>query len=192
MKTMADNVTITVSELKHRLERADRLQLIDVRSPDEYNEGHIPGAMNLPMDQAEARLADMGAHDPVVLICQTGRRAQMTCDLLKPHRDDLLLLEGGTKAWKDAGLPTVQTVSSRLPLMRQVQIGAGSLVLLGTLLSLFVHTAWIGVAIFVGAGLFVAGTTGFCGMAILLAKAPWNRPVTNAPSTIPPAAKCAR
>jgi rhodanese-related sulfurtransferase len=184
---MANTMRITAAELKNRLDRAERFQLIDVRTPGEYDEGHLPGAMNLPMEQAEARLDDLTAHDPVVLICQSGKRAAMTCALLTPHRKNLLLLEGGTKAWRDAGLPVVQTAAARLPLMRQVQIGAGLLVLLGTLLSLFVHPAWLGVAIFVGAGLLVAGTTGFCGMALLLAKAPWNRPVANAEPTTTPA-----
>jgi rhodanese-related sulfurtransferase len=177
---MADKTHITATELRDRIYQTARLQLIDVRSPAEYDEGHIPGAMNLPMDQVEARLADIGAHATVVLICQSGHRAGMTCDLLKPHRNDLLILEGGTKAWRDAGMPVVRTASSRLPLMRQVHIGAGSLALLGTLLSLFVHPAWLVLPMFVGAGLLVAGTTGFCGMAFLLAKAPWNRPHANA------------
>jgi rhodanese-related sulfurtransferase len=171
--------TLTAALLEERLARGERFQLIDVRTPREYDEGHVPGALNLPMDQAEARIEDLHPHDPVVLICQSGRRAEMTCSLLKPHRGNLLVLEGGTKAWKEAGFPVVQTVSSRLPLMRQVQIGAGSLVLLGTLLSLRAHPAWIALAILVGAGLVVAGTTGFCGMALLLARAPWNRPTAR-------------
>jgi hypothetical protein len=140
--------------------------------------------MNLPMDQAEARIDDLQRHDPVVLICQSGRRAGMTCELLKAHHDGLIVLEGGTKAWIDASLPVVKTASTRLPLMRQVQIGAGGMILTGTLLSLFAHPGWIGLAIFAGAGLFVAGTTGFCGMAILLEKMPWNR----ADKSVPPLA----
>jgi rhodanese-related sulfurtransferase len=169
---------ITAMELQERLAHATRFQLIDVRTPTEFHEGHIPGAINLPMEQVEARLNDLAPHDPIVLICQSGRRAAMTCNLLKPHREDLLLLEGGTRAWEEAGLPVVKTAATRLPLMRQVQIGAGILILMGTLLSLLVHPVWIALAIFVGAGLIVAGTTGFCGMALLLERAPWNRPAS--------------
>ncbi|MBB6054037.1 rhodanese-like domain-containing protein [Armatimonas rosea] len=173
---------VTVKELSARLSKGERFQLIDVRSPQEYAEGHVPGAMNLPMDQAEARLNDLQRQDPVILICQSGRRAGMTCELLKAHHDGLIVLEGGTKAWMDASLPVVKTASTRLPLMRQVQVGAGGLILIGTLLSLFVSKGWIGLAIFVGAGLLLAGTTGFCGMAILLEKMPWNRPTAAAPT----------
>jgi rhodanese-related sulfurtransferase len=175
---ISTNPKVTVSELNARLSKGERFQLIDVRSPQEYAEGHVPGAMNLPMDQAEARIDDLQHQDPVILICQSGRRAGMTCELLKAHHNDLIVLEGGTKAWIDASLPVVKTASTRLPLMRQVQIGAGSLILTGTLLSLFVSKGWIGLAMFVGAGLLLAGTTGFCGMAILLEKMPWNRPTT--------------
>jgi rhodanese-related sulfurtransferase len=60
-------------------------------------------------------------------------------------------------------------------MMRQVQIGAGSLVLLGVLLGLLVHPGFLAIAAFAGAGLTLAGATGFCGMARLLAVAPWNR-----------------
>ncbi len=171
----ASPASVDALELKDRLARGERFQLMDVRSLQEYAEGHIPGAMNVPMEQAEARLEDLNAQDPVVLICQSGRRAGMTCTLLKSHRNDLIVLDGGTKAWIDAGFSVVKTAATRLPLMRQVQIGAGSMILLGTILSLLVHPAWIVLAMFAGAGLLVAGTTGFCGMAVLLEKAPWNR-----------------
>lgn len=179
---------ISATELNARIAAGHRYQIVDVRSAQEYAEGHLPGALNLPMEQAEARVDDMHPHDPVVLVCQNGRRAHMTCDLLKPHRGDLLVLDGGTAAWVQAGLPVVKSVATRLPIMRQVQLGAGLMILTGTLLSLFVHPAWIAMAIFVGAGLTVAGATGFCGMAVLLGKMPWNRP-TDAPTA---SAACAK
>jgi rhodanese-related sulfurtransferase len=59
--------------------------------------------------------------------------------------------------------------------MRQVQIAAGSLVLLGVILSHTVASGWIWLSGFVGAGLIFAGVSGFCGLARLLAALPWNR-----------------
>lgn len=177
--------TLSAAQLNDRLTRGERVQLVDVRTPAEYAEGHIPGALNLPMDLAEARIDDLSTQGEVVLVCQSGSRAGVTCELLRAHRPNLTVLDGGTKGWIDAGLPVVGSAVSRLPIIRQVHIGAGSLVLTGTLLSLFVHPGWIGLAIFVGAGLFVAGSTGFCGMAFLLAKMPWNR---TAPASAPSAA----
>ena len=167
--------TVTATELDTRLKRGDRIQLIDVRSGQEYAEGHVPGAMNLPLEQVESRLDDMGKHDPVVLICQNGRRAGMACETLTPHRSDVSILTGGTIAWKEAGLPVVASVATRLPLMRQVQLVAGLMALIGAALALTVDTRWAFLSGFVWAGLTLAGSTGFCGMAIILGKMPWNR-----------------
>jgi rhodanese-related sulfurtransferase len=85
------------------------------------------------------------------------------------------MLAGGVDAWGAARLPVVEDPKAPLELMRQVQIAAGALVLLGVGLGLALHPAFFGLAAFVGAGLMLAGATGFCGMARLLALAPWNR-----------------
>ncbi len=169
------NPKVTATELNARLSQGERFQLIDVRSPQEYAEGHVPGAMNLPMDQAEARLDDLQHRDPVILICQSGTRAKMTCELLKAHHKDLVVLEGGTKAWRDAALPVVKTVSTRLSLMRQVQMIAGTALMIATPLAYFVHIGWLTVPALVGVGIFGAGATGTCAMATLLGKMPWNQ-----------------
>lgn len=168
--------TWTPEELKNHLERGERVQLIDVRSPGEYAAEHIPGAMNLPLEQVDARLDDLNVHEPVVLICQSGRRAEMCAAELKHHRDDVILLEGGTQNWLDKGFETVHCQTTRWSLERQVRLGAGLMVLAGTVLSLLVAPAWIYLAMFVGAGLTFAGATNICGMAALLAKLPWNQP----------------
>jgi hypothetical protein len=64
--------------------------------------------------------------------------------------------------------------------MRQVQIEAGSLVLLGIVLGVWVAPAFLGLSAFVGAGLAFAGLSGWCGVARLLALMPWNRPARAA------------
>ena len=88
-----------------------------------------------------------------------------------------MVLEGGVDAWAAAGLPIAEDRMQPIELMRQVQIAAGGLVLAGVALGLLVHPAYFGLSAFVGAGLAFAGLTGFCGMARLLALAPWNRTV---------------
>ena len=72
-------------------------------------------------------------------------------------------------------VPLRRLNNAPLPLMRQVQIAAGSLVLLGLGLGSWVAPAWILLSWFVGAGQVFAGISGFCGMARLLALMPWNR-----------------
>src|SRR5690606_4118395 len=85
------------------------------------------------------------------------------------------LVEGGLEAWKRAGLPTERDAGAPLELMRQVQLGAGGLVLLGTVLAATVSPWFLMLTGFVGCGLLLAGATGFCGMARLLVHMSWNR-----------------
>jgi rhodanese-related sulfurtransferase len=177
---------IRSEELKAKLERGERFQLIDVRSPDEFAEAHIPGAVNLPMEQVEVRLSDLHPHDPVVLVCQSGRRAGLTCEMLSQVRDDVIVLEGGTSAWREQGLPVIGSGKARLPIMRQVQLVVGPGVLVGSLLAAFVDPRWAFLPAFFGLGLTFAGATGWCGMGMLLAKAPWNRARRSAPGALDP------
>src|SRR5208282_4452208 len=116
---------ITVTQLQNR--SSGPALLVDVRSGSEFASGHIPGAVNIPMDQIEARLDDLTANIPIILICQTGMRARMTARLLEPCQRQITVLEGGTKAWIDAGLPVVSNAKTRWSLERQVRLGAGLL-----------------------------------------------------------------
>jgi hypothetical protein len=127
------------------------------------------------MDQIEARLEDLSVHLPIVLTCQTGKRAQMTAALLEPCHRQIAVLVGGTRAWIDAGLPVVSNVKTRWSLERQVRLGAGMLVLIGVILALTVNSRWIFLSGFIGLGLTFAGLTDLCPMAIVLEKMSWNR-----------------
>ena len=164
--------TITVADLPNR---PANTQLIDVRSPSEFAAGHIPGAINIPMDQIESRLDDLTPNRPIVLICQMGKRARMTAGLLEPCAFQLSVLEGGTSAWTQAGLPVVKSVRSRWSLERQVRLGAGLIVLTASALALTQNARWLFVAAFVGAGLTFAGLTDICPMAEFLQRMPWNK-----------------
>ena len=148
-------------------------QLIDVRSPSEFASGHVPGAVNIPMDEIESRLADLSTGS-IVLICQMGKRARMTANLLEPCQRQIAVLEGGTAAWIQAGFPVVTSLKTRWSLERQVRLGAGLLVLFGATLALTVNPRWLFLAAFVGLGLTFAGLTDICPMAEILAKMPWN------------------
>lgn len=166
------SLTTSVVELHNQV--PGKAQLIDVRSASEFASGHIPGAVNIPMDQIEARLDDLHPGVPVVLICQTGKRAQMTAGLLEPCQREIAVLDGGTSAWIRAGLPVVSSVKTRWSLERQVRLGAGLLVLAGTVLALTIHTNWLFLSAFVGLGLTFAGLTDICLMGEILQKMPWN------------------
>jgi rhodanese-related sulfurtransferase len=167
------NSTISVAELRTRPSTPSLL--VDVRSSSEFAAGHIPGAVNIPMDQIESRLDDLSADVPIILTCQTGKRAQISAGLLAPCQRQITVLEGGTKAWIDAGLPVVASVKTRWSLERQVRLGAGLLGLVGTILALAVNPRWVLLCGFVGLGLTFAGLTDLCPMAAILEKMPWNR-----------------
>jgi rhodanese-related sulfurtransferase len=167
--------TITPAEV--RSQGHLRSQLVDVRSASEFAAGHIPGAVNIPMDQIEARLDDLYHNVPVVLVCQMGKRAEMTAHLLEPCRREISILAGGTNASVEAGLPLVRSVKTRWSLERQVRLGAGLLVLTGVVLARVLNPAWVVLSGFIGVGLIFAGLTDLCPMAMLLEKLPWNHNV---------------
>lgn len=162
-------------------EVADRLKtgairLVDIRESDEFAREHIKGAAPAPLSAFEAADLSIHARQDVVFMCRTGNRTGVNCDRLAARVDGpAYVLDGGLEAWKKAGLPTRLDTRRPIELMRQVQMAAGGLILTGAALGLLVHPAFWGLSAFVGAGLFVAGLTGFCGMARLLALAPWNR-----------------
>ena len=87
------------------------------------------------------------------------------------------VLEGGLEQWKQAGLPVAKDRGQPIEILRQVQIAAGSLALLGVVLGFTVHPVFFALSGFVGAGLIGAGISGTCLMAKLLAAMPWNRRV---------------
>jgi rhodanese-related sulfurtransferase len=152
--------------------------LVDVRTPAEFQEVHAQGALLVSLDILDraAVEAARGNHPgPVYLLCASGIRATKAADKLRQAGfTEVEVVEGGTNAWVKAGLPVVRGRKT-ISIERQVRIGAGSLVLIGTGLGWFVHPAFFLLAAFVGAGLVFAGVTDLCGMAIVLAKAPWNR-----------------
>ncbi|MEB3260063.1 MAG: rhodanese-like domain-containing protein [Cyanobacteriota bacterium] len=151
-----------------------QVAIIDVREPMEFASGHIPGSVNVPLGQlADATLP----RSPLVLVCQSGVRSNRGMELLRRrgHPHPVADLEGGFPSWEQASLPVRKRKGAPLPLMRQVQISAGALVLAGLILSQVVAPAWILLTWFVGAGLVFAGISGFCGMARLLALMPWNQ-----------------
>jgi hypothetical protein len=127
------------------------------------------------MEQIEARLDDLLSNLPVILICQSGKRARMVAGLLEPCRKDVTVLEGGTAAWRAAGLPVVVSTNTRWSLERQVRLVAGLMILTALLLAATMHRYWLGLAAFVGLGLTFAGATDMCLMAFLLVRMPWNR-----------------
>ena len=170
--TSTPNTPKTVSPTEARRMMAEGAKLVDIRGTDEFARARAQGAENRPLDQIERIDCD----GPIVFMCRSGMRTGSNAQRLAAcHDGEAFLLEGGLEGWRKADLPVEEARSQPIEIMRQVQIAAGSLVLLGVILGLTVAPGWFALSGFVGAGLVFAGTTGWCGMAYLLAIMPWNR-----------------
>lgn len=170
--------TISPAELHEKTSDGD-IEIIDVRTPAEFREVHATAASNRPLDSldphAVMRAQNGSEQRPLYVICRSGNRARMACEkFMAAGYENVVNVEGGTQAWEAAGFP-VKRGKKTVSLERQVRILAGALVLLGALLAWFVHPAFVLLSGFIGAGLVFAGVTDTCGMAMALAKMPWNR-----------------
>ncbi|OYV05005.1 MAG: sulfurtransferase [Verrucomicrobiales bacterium VVV1] len=167
------STTISPKSLSDQLQHGKSFRLIDVRTPAEHAEIHIEGSHLMPLDRLDA--AAIKGAGPCVLVCRSGKRAEQARQKLSAAGcEDLTILEGGVIAWDQAGLPVVRGRKA-ISLERQVRIAAGLMVLSGVVLGTWVHPGFYGLSAFVGAGLTFAGITDWCGMAMILAKAPWNQ-----------------
>ncbi len=175
--------TISPAEAKRLLDEG--AVLVDVRDRAEHAREHIPQARNISLSEiGEAELPRGGAN-VVLFHCKSGMRTLSHAQTLAAKAGDscdAYIVEGGIDAWRKAGLPVVEDKSQPLDLMRQVQIGAGSLGFFGTLAGIFIAPGFLIIPAFVGAGLMVAGLTGFCGLARILIHMPWNKALRTPPT----------
>ncbi|EAQ82050.1 hypothetical protein DSM3645_00010 [Blastopirellula marina DSM 3645] len=176
---MSDVKTISPQQLAEREKSGQPIELIDVRTPAEFREVHASSARNTPLESLDAanvvKTRQQSADQPLYVICRSGKRADQACQkFVAAGFTNVVNVEGGTVAWEAANLPVVRGKKA-MALERQVRIAAGSLVLLGAVLGLAVHPYFIGISAFVGAGLIFAGVTDTCGMAMILARMPWNQ-----------------
>ncbi|MFJ2592589.1 rhodanese-like domain-containing protein [Streptomyces erythrochromogenes] len=163
--------------------RLHELTVVDVRTPGEFASGHLPDALNVPLDRLVRSLpelrpaADRGA---LLIVCASGARSDSAVRTLASHGIPASSLAGGTEAWA-AGGNALEYPGGGAPLRavwameRQVRFAAGTLVLLGLLLGLLLHPAFSLLSAAIGGGLVFSALTGTCGMAVLLGRLPFNR-----------------
>ncbi|WP_394276967.1 rhodanese-like domain-containing protein [Luteococcus sp.] len=151
--------------------------LVDVRTPAEFAGGHLDGAVNIPLDLLKAQASPLAEEMPgeVLLVCRTDNRANQASVALAEHIGPRAhVLTGGMQAWQQAQLPTTSQEGGPWAMERQVRAVAGGIVLAGILASTRVSRAkWLSAGI--GTGLLYSGLSDTCGMAALLARAPWNQ-----------------
>lgn len=183
---------VTPQKLDELRRRGETLDLVDVRTPAEFREIHADLARNVPLetlDPQELLRSRPDAARPLYVICRSGSRGRQACEkILAAGTVPVVNVEGGTLAWEAAGLPVVRGRRT-ISLERQVRIVAGALVVAGTVAGWFFPLA-LAIPAFVGAGLVFAGVTDTCGMALILARMPWNQVGPQTPAGTCPTGAC--
>jgi rhodanese-related sulfurtransferase len=178
---MQSPATISPENLHALRAQGDPIRLVDVRTSAEFADGHAAGAMSIPLDaldpsELKARFGDeTGTTEPLYLICASGKRAEQGAQKLSSEGvNNLVLVDGGTSAWAEQGLPLRRT-SRLLSLERQTQIALGMMLLLMLAKGTLLHPVFLALIGLLAVGLIIAGVTARCGLAALLARMPWNR-----------------
>lgn len=162
--------------------------ILDVREQDEYSRQRVKGSIWVPLSNFEhcaPGVLQRLAGRKVLIMCRSGGRAELALEHIRrmgfAGQVQAEVYPGGMLEWVRQGKPVSEGSPLALPLMRQVQIVAGSAVLAASLVALFLEplAAWL--SAFVGAGLVFAGVTGFCGLAMLLSAMPWNKRDSETP-----------
>lgn len=94
--------TMNVAELKEKLDAKEDIFLIDCREQSEWDEGHIPGAVLMPLSEFEQHISNIPSDKAIIMQCRSGQRSLKACQLLLDHDyEDLTNLEGGILDWVD-------------------------------------------------------------------------------------------
>jgi rhodanese-related sulfurtransferase len=190
MLTMSDTPTavsttqrMPPADAARRIQRGEAI-LVDVREPDEHRREHVAGAALHPSSAFSVTgFPAAGPGRQVLVLCRSGNRAGKVADALRAAgRQDIAVVEGGILAWEKAGLPVTRNTSAPLPLMRQVMITVGAMLIGLTALAVTVSPWFLAAIGAIACGLLFAGLTGICALASLLSRMPWNRaPQGSAP-----------
>jgi len=158
------------------LKRDPQAKILDVHSAFEFSQMHIEPSFNMPIDMLSAKINELSkSKQSYIVLCHTGNRAAMAADMLMQSGIHAVkVIEGGIVHWQDEKLPVIKGEGG-ISLERQVRLIAGSLVLLGIIMSWLLHWAFICIPLFVSCGLVYAGLTDNCLMGELLMKLPYNK-----------------
>lgn len=168
--------TVDANTLKRWIDSGEAV-VVDVREPAEHAAENIEGATLLPLGRISKSQLPEKKGKKLVIHCRSGKRSTSACEKLLAEDPNLELynLEGGISAWSGAGHNVQSSGKFFLPLDRQVQLTIGLAVLISSLLTYFVNPLFTILTGFFGAGLTFAGLSGYCGLAIVMAKMPWNQ-----------------
>ncbi|WP_336785415.1 rhodanese-like domain-containing protein [Paenibacillus sp. MMO-177] len=98
---MAFQVTKTISpaEVAEKLKQGETLYMVDVREPNEWAAGHVEGAKHIPLGQLGERLHELDPSAEIIMICRSGNRSGLACELLSEKGFNVVNMTGGLNAW---------------------------------------------------------------------------------------------
>lgn len=171
---------ISAVEFGSLLSKGTPLAVLDVRTPAEFAECHVQGAKLAPLDalgpQKAADALQPAPGTPIYLLCKSGGRATKAAEqFIAAGISNVCVVTGGTDACVAANVPVSRGGKATIPLDGQVRIAIGAFIILLWLLGRYVHYTFAYLIVAMAIALIVSGLTGFCGMALLLGKAPWNQ-----------------
>ncbi|MFF2785640.1 rhodanese-like domain-containing protein [Streptomyces sp. NPDC058049] len=162
--------------------RLPELTVVDVRTPAEFASGHLPDAVNVPLDRLTRSLPELrraAESRPLLVVCASGARSTSAAETLASRGIPASSLAGGTQAWTAEGhalrYPDGARKRAVWAMERQVRFAAGVCVLLGLALGLLLHPALALLSAAIGGGLVFSALTNTCGMAVVLGRLPFNR-----------------
>ncbi|WP_327260604.1 rhodanese-like domain-containing protein [Streptomyces sp. NBC_01232] len=172
----------TLLDVSQAHPRLRALTVVDVRTPGEFASGHLPDAVNVPLDRLTRSLPELrraAARRPLLVVCASGARSENAAEALASHGIPASSLTGGTQAWTAEGHGLQYPEGSRArtvwAMERQVRFAAGVTVLLGLALAQLLHPALALLSAAIGGGLVFSALTNTCGMAVVLGRLPFNR-----------------
>ncbi|MFE5561968.1 rhodanese-like domain-containing protein [Streptomyces sp. NPDC056544] len=178
-------LSLDVSQAHPRL---SELTVVDVRTPAEFASGHLPDAVNVPLDRLTRSLPELRSaaeHGPLLVVCASGARSENAAGTLVSRGIPASSLTGGIQAWTAEGhvldypdypdYPDGSRKRAVWAMERQVRFTAGVGVLLGLALGLLLHPALALLSAAIGGGLVFSALTRTCGMAVVLGRLPFNR-----------------
>lgn len=170
---------ITCDEFIAKLnDKGGKIQILDVRTKEEKKQSALAcDCACVPLHRlARENMDGLKKDEPLYILCKAGGRAAAAASYLaglgfeKP-----VVIQGGLTALKERGAPVTEAAGKQpMSIERQVRITAGVLVLAGVLGGALISPYLYILSGLIGAGLVFAGITNYCGMAVLLARMPWN------------------
>lgn len=92
---------ITPQQVAERLKNGETLKMLDVREPAEWAEGHVMGAKHIPLGQLLIRIDELDPNGEMIVMCRSGGRSGLACELLIEKGYNVVNMTGGLGAWSD-------------------------------------------------------------------------------------------